>query len=536
MMNGLSASSQASTSSLQVNGTSTYDQMYTVQDNDNVAIGPEAAPLWRITAAMDPNTTPLVLMPVWAVRIDPRKTENYMRFSRSIARRLRAAEQGGDLDGRSTMQPQTNGKNGNHDRRYQSQTDEDEDGDEVEGESDSYEEVESDDEDESMKHLRLFQRVDDGRGLNALICRVQDMPSYERVVALLKTADLVPDGVEPDPFQVRVPRDPAPSRNRLPEWKAFWPVSVKYGKVIHSLIKPNLSGTVPSVSCSTSPGVVDRAADAQMWNNGGIALQWAVDNLQKCLKMAWQAQARGELPIGVHVTSTYPEGDSVCSGVADGLSSIEIQAWDTRRSERNPIKHAVTNAIRDVAKERSERDWERLLVLNAKIALMHKDSNIEPNVARQAVHKAEVAAALAAAQASADSAAQDSSTSSSPVTPNRMSNGQDYLLNNLTLFTTHEPCVSCCMALVHSRVRAIFFISASPRAGGCCGATLEEGRRCAYALDGGPYAVQEQAGLNHKFDVWRWVGDDAILLEGLDADSLELSAGKVHLDILGLDV
>lgn len=503
-----------------------------------VAIGPDAAPLWRVTAAVDPNTTPLELMPVWAVCIDPRKSENFMRFSRSIARRLRTAEQGGDGDGRAMMGSHNeNGKTGQNGYRNGDRLDDEENGDRHDDEEDDElvgdeddDDDDSDgsyDEDESMKHLRLFRRIDEGRALNALVCRVQDLPTREDVIALLKTADLVADGTEPEPFEVQVPRYPAPSRNRLHEWKAFWPVSIKYGRVVHALVQPSLSGTNQNVPCSAAPGVVDRAADALMWN--GVAKAWAIANFRKCLRMAWQAQKQGELPIGVHVTSSYPEGDRILSGVSETQTSIEVDAWDTRRSERNPIKHAVTNAIRDVAKVRSERDWERLLVLNAKVANLHRDPHADPDVHRQAMQKAEAAAARA-----------NNSLSALPpngTPPNRMSNGQDYLLNNLILFTTHEPCVSCCMALVHSRVRAVFFIQPSPGAGGCCGSGLEESRQCAYAQDGGPYAVQEQTGLNHRFDVWRWVGDDAeILQQEEDTEADAAPVGEIRLDILGLDV
>lgn len=480
------------------------------------AVGPEHAPMWRVTAALDPNTTPLTLMHVWAVRIDPRKSENFMRFSRSIARRLQAAEWG-----ESSLRARNQPNDG-----YEEDDDEDD----------------SDDEDESMKHLRLFQRINEGRGLIGLVCRVQDEPSYEKVVALLKTADLVVDGTEPQPYQVRVPQYPAPSRERLPEWKAYWPVSVKWGKANNTLLQSSLSGAPQGSTGSSAPGVVDRAADARLWTEH--ALGWAKTNLRKALKQAHEAQKRGELPIGVHVTSTYPDGDSMASGVAEGQASIEIDAHDTRRSERNPIKHAVTNAIRDVAKERSERDWERLLILSTKVAHLHRDPNVDPNAHRVALQRAEALAAERGGDLPSplNSGAPVASTSSSPTstgtssTNGRSANAQDYLLNNLTLFTTHEPCVSCCMALVHSRVRAICFINPSPGAGGCCGSGLDDSLQCAACHDGGPYAVQEQAGLNHRFDVWRWVGNDADLLEKEDGIEPADAHSFVRLDILGLDV
>ncbi|MBW0534051.1 hypothetical protein O181_073766 [Austropuccinia psidii MF-1] len=62
-----------------------------------------------------------------------------------------------------------------------------------------------------------------------------------------------------------------------------------------------------------------------------------------------------------------------------------------------------------------------------------------------------------------------------------------YLLTNLVVFATHEPCLLCSMALLHSRIKHLFFLIPSPKSGGC----------------GSVYNVHEQDGLNHKFFVWR---------------------------------
>lgn len=65
----------------------------------------------------------------------------------------------------------------------------------------------------------------------------------------------------------------------------------------------------------------------------------------------------------------------------------------------------------------------------------------------------------------------------------------NYLCQNMTVFSSHEPCVMCCMALVHSRISRLIYLRSSPSSGG-----LETN-----------YQLGDREGLNWKFEIWKWI-------------------------------
>lgn len=126
---------------------------------------------------------------------------------------------------------------------------------------------------------------------------------------------------------------------------------------------------------------------------------------------------------------------------------MTFTACDTRKSSSHPLRHAVINVIR-----------------------------------RMADHRAVV-----------DAPSSQSSTklplfSSTPTDAGEPQNGTNYLLTSLTLFTTHEPCIMCSMALIHSRVKEVIYLYPMTKTGGC----------------GGVVCLPALKGVNHRFGIYRW--------------------------------
>ena len=135
-----------------------------------------------------------------------------------------------------------------------------------------------------------------------------------------------------------------------------------------------------------------------------------------------------------------------------------LVAHDTRRSTKNALRHSVFNVVRKVA------DWRS-----------------EPTSKQGRPEELSIAS-------SKSGPSEDETQNNTPSN----SNGTHYLLTSLTLFTTHEPCIMCSMALLHSRVKEIIFVHPMDETGGCGWGS------------GRGTCVPRLPGVNHRYNILRW--------------------------------
>ena len=166
-----------------------------------------------------------------------------------------------------------------------------------------------------------------------------------------------------------------------------------------------------------------------------------------------------KFPIAAYVSS-YNE--------QSGLPASSFVAHDTRKSTAHPLRHAVMNVIRTTADHRASQSPSAPPPHETfPDRVTDANSNVDADIAR---------------------------------------NGSNYLLTSMTLFTTHEPCVMCSMALLHSRVKEVVYLVPMERTGGC----------------GGLVCLPKLEGVNHRFEICRW-NRDMIDVGGLEVDA-ELDA------------
>jgi tRNA-specific adenosine deaminase 3 len=204
-----------------------------------------------------------------------------------------------------------------------------------------------------------------------------------------------------------------------------------------------------------------RKNEPEVWTRGRVA--WACSALRDLARIATQAKNSGNLPIAAYIPVPYESEDRSLNPLDEPVYGI-----DTRKKSGHPLRHAVLAAVRALADRRA-------------------------------------IPATFSTSTSPDVGASDPHGSTTPGTKN----GSHYLLTSLTAFVTHEPCIMCSMALLHSRVKEVIFLSSSPGTGGCGGAA------CVPALEG----------VNHRFGILKWKAENGMWKEWWEKVGLDIPVG-----------
>jgi tRNA-specific adenosine deaminase 3 len=148
-------------------------------------------------------------------------------------------------------------------------------------------------------------------------------------------------------------------------------------------------------------------------------------------------------------------GDARWTETCSELGSGESDRRDL--AESRPEHHALMRAIAMVAEKEKRRRNDR------EIGSTVTDDKVSPNPGQGPVTAIE---------------RLYTSTNTEAIAPPehfpKMARAQSeerpeaYLCNGLDVYLTHEPCVACSMAMIHSRFRACIFIRRMPRTGGLC--------------------------------------------------------------------
>ncbi|KAI9061359.1 hypothetical protein FKP32DRAFT_1576160 [Trametes sanguinea] len=190
--------------------------------------------------------------------------------------------------------------------------------------------------------------------------------------------------------------------------------------------------------------------EPEPWSRGKV--RWACEAMKEAVRLARLAGEKGELPVAAYVPVPYDEETKLAT-----LMFEPISAHDTRKSACHPLRHCVINLVRAVGELRA--------------------SSTTSDVKSPAPQLTPI---VNVPTPSTDSALQSEAR-----------NGAHYLLTSLTLFMTHEPCVMCSMALLHSRVKEVFYLFPMERTGGCGSITC----------------VPRLEGVNHRYAVNKWKAD-----------------------------
>ena len=301
--------------------------------------------------------------------------------------------------------------------------------------------------DEKMRAQNQRQQT-----LYFLICVTSNL-SYENASNLIES--LCPPfihGLQPKLLTITVPRFPPSSEEQARAWsREYWPVAYKKNKFF-----------------GAHPNIVSRA-EKQMQE---VAGRWM--SLARRVGKESSEGLMGE-PIGAVVVernSSQIPSIVVVAGDARWNNCEQIEA----NRNGNVMAHAVMRAIGLVARKRRD--------------LLKEDG--------QGVSKPDSSAYFMDLPLTHIEAEAYMRNTLAP---------HGYLCLGLELYVTHEPCVMCAMAILHSRFERLVYSERLPRTGGISAEVCVEGNGDASHAQGLGYGLFWRSDLNWKLLAWQFISE-----------------------------
>ncbi|KAI0755242.1 hypothetical protein C8Q80DRAFT_1266723 [Daedaleopsis nitida] len=300
----------------------------------------------------------------------------------------------------------------------------------------------------SMAHLKRIRKHDGKMSMVLILTREQ------------RNAPTFPENIElPPPYVVPVPKTAALTMPSLMLKSSLWP----------TIYAPR------------------KKFEPERWTRDRV--RWACEAMKQVVRKAQGASRAGELPIAAYVPMPFDEETRVATRMLEPIS-----AHDTRKSASHPLRHSIINLVRAVGELRASSSARTTI---SSVPVSHPPQltsvvDVPPPSLDQ------VSAALSQSQLHAHPLPLRTPESEPGASQGetRAANGAHYLLTSLTLFTTHEPCIMCSMALLHSRVKEVFYLIPMTKTGGCGGLTC----------------VPRLPGVNHRYgvSVWKFAGEKSL--------------------------
>lgn len=212
------------------------------------------------------------------------------------------------------------------------------------------------------------------------------------------------------------------------------------------------------------PAIVENAAKKLGRASEYIALAQAV---------GLQASAEG-VGKGFGCVVVDPEVGEVVAVAGDGRCKLGSKGWG------NPLNHCVMRAVAMVAQKRLEKGVEVM-----------PDNPVQPETDLERKYFNTKLPPLPAS-------AEDGGC---------VEGGGGYLCHNMHIYLSHEPCVMCTMALLHSRVGVVVFGRRVPKTGALVAESTDS--------EEGGYGLFWRPELNWKFLCWQLVEEEVAVEDGV---------------------